>query len=210
MVYKYTYFVVTQVERQWCNFRQCTNPYLSLYSLIWDFFLSQINIWTTTTWSNVWVALPKPSWHEFLIGFLIWTPTSKYFHLTSFSNICVILPIFLYWNRLKMPKKPQINEYSDFMKHVIPSNSSSKNQNISMYWRLVIKKLGWRLSRLQFLPVHRPTNLKYGQYVNSFMYLFCCEMLCRLPNKVHLQLCTWLALRNLKVSLVGITRIVRK
>jgi hypothetical protein len=36
-----------------------------LYSLIWDFLLSQINIWTTTTWSNVWVVLPKPSWYEF-------------------------------------------------------------------------------------------------------------------------------------------------
>jgi hypothetical protein len=68
----------------------------SLYSLIWDFFLSQINIWTTTTWSNVWVVLPKPSWYEFLIGFLIWTPTSKHLHLTTFSNICVILSTFLY------------------------------------------------------------------------------------------------------------------
>ena len=36
---------------------------ISLYSLIWDFLLSQINIWTTTTWSNVWVVLPKPSWY---------------------------------------------------------------------------------------------------------------------------------------------------
>ena len=36
----------------------------SLYSLIWDFLLSQINIWTATTWSNVWVVLPKPSWYE--------------------------------------------------------------------------------------------------------------------------------------------------
>jgi hypothetical protein len=70
--------------------------YVSLYSLIWDFLLSQINIWTTTTWSNVWVFLPKPSWYEFLIGFFIWTPASKYLHLTTFYNICVILSIFLY------------------------------------------------------------------------------------------------------------------
>ncbi len=69
---------------------------LSLYSLIRDFLLSQINIWTTTTWSNVWVILPKPSWYEFLIGFLIWTPASKYLHLTTFSNIRVILSMFLY------------------------------------------------------------------------------------------------------------------
>jgi len=68
----------------------------SLYSLIWDFLLSIIYIWTTTTWSNVWVVLPKPSWYEFLIGFLIWTPSSKYLHLKTFSNIFVILSMFLY------------------------------------------------------------------------------------------------------------------
>ena len=68
----------------------------SLYSLIWDSLLSQINIWTATTCSNIWVVLPKPSWYELLIGFLIWTPTSKYLHLTAFSNICVILSMFLY------------------------------------------------------------------------------------------------------------------
>ena len=72
------------------------HEWISLYSLIWDFLLSQINIWTTTTWSNVWVVLPKPSWYDFLIGFLIWTLTSKYLHLTTFSNICVILSMFLY------------------------------------------------------------------------------------------------------------------
>ena len=48
-----------------------------------------------------------------LIGFLIWTPASKYLHLTTFSKICVILSMFLYCNCLKMPKKSQINEYSD-------------------------------------------------------------------------------------------------
>ena len=68
----------------------------SLYSLIWDILLSQIFIWTTTTWSNVWVVLPKRSWYEFLIGFLIWPPVSMYLHLTTFSNICVVLSMFLY------------------------------------------------------------------------------------------------------------------
>ena len=72
------------------------HEHISLYSLIWYFLLSQINIWTTTTWSNVWVVLPKPPWYEFLIGFLIWTPALKYLHLTTFSNICVILSMFLY------------------------------------------------------------------------------------------------------------------
>ena len=63
---------------------------------IWDFLLSQINMWTTTTWSNIWVVLPKPSWYEFVIGFFIWTPASKYLHLTTFFSICVILSMFLY------------------------------------------------------------------------------------------------------------------
>ena len=82
------------------HFLRCHNSsfllILSLYSLIWDFLLSQIYIWATTTWSNVWVVLLKPSWYEFLIGFLIWTPASKYLHLTIFSNICVILSMYLY------------------------------------------------------------------------------------------------------------------
>ena len=68
----------------------------SLYSLIWDFYLSQIYVWTTTTWSSVWVVLLKPSWYEFLIGFLIWTPAPKYLQLPTFSNIYVILFMFLY------------------------------------------------------------------------------------------------------------------
>jgi hypothetical protein len=70
--------------------------HLSLYLLIWDFLFSQINIWTTTTCYTVSVVLPKPSWYEFLIGFLICTPTSKYLHLTTFSNIRVIVSMFLY------------------------------------------------------------------------------------------------------------------
>ena len=70
--------------------------WVSLDSLIWEFLLSHINIWTTTTWSNVWVILPKPSRYEFLMGFLIWTPAPKYMHLTTLSNICVIFFMFLY------------------------------------------------------------------------------------------------------------------
>ena len=69
---------------------------VSLYWLIWDFLLSQIDIWTTTTWSNAWVVLLKPPWYEFLIGFFIWTHASKYLHLITFSKICVILSMFLY------------------------------------------------------------------------------------------------------------------
>jgi hypothetical protein len=56
--------------------------------------------------------LIKPSWYEFLI----WTPASKYLHLTTFSNICVwFYPCSYICDCLKMPKKSQINEYSDAM-----------------------------------------------------------------------------------------------
>ena len=81
---------------------------VSLYSLIWDFILSQINIWTTTTWYNVWVVLPKPSWYEYLLGFLIWTPASKYVHLTTFSNGPIhvwFYPCSYICNYVKTPKK---------------------------------------------------------------------------------------------------------
>ena len=61
----------------------------SLYLLIWDFLLSQIDIWTTTTWSNVWVVLPKSSWYEFLI----WTPASKVF---ASNNILQYLCDFIH------------------------------------------------------------------------------------------------------------------
>ena len=80
----------------------------SLYSLIWDFLLSQINVWTTTTWSNVWVVLPKPSWYEFLIEFLTWTPAPKCLHLTTFSNICVILiHVLIFVTVSKCQKSPK-------------------------------------------------------------------------------------------------------
>ena len=77
----------------------------SLYLLIWDFLLSQINMWTTTTWSNVWVVLPKPSWYEHplqSIYILQHSPISVWFYPCSY--IC---------NCLKMLKNSQINEYSD-------------------------------------------------------------------------------------------------
>ena len=89
---------------------------LSLYSLIWDFLLSQINIRTTTvSWSNIWAVLPKPSWYEFLIGFLIWTPT--YFKVFASYNLlqylCDFIYVLIFVIVSKMPKKSQVNEYSD-------------------------------------------------------------------------------------------------
>ena len=81
---------------------------LSLYSLIRDFLLSQINIWTTTTWSNDWVVLPKPSWYEFLIGFLKWTPALKYLHLTIFFNICDFIHVLIFVTVSKCRKSPKL------------------------------------------------------------------------------------------------------
>ena len=60
--------------------------------------------------SNV---LPKPSWYEFLIGFLIWTPASKYCILQHSPISVWFYPCSYICNCLKMPKKSQINEYSD-------------------------------------------------------------------------------------------------
>ena len=57
----------------------------SLYSLICYFLLSQINIWSTTTWSNVRVILPKPSC---LIVQVFWReiPKTKVFFAQSNSK----------------------------------------------------------------------------------------------------------------------------
>ena len=80
-----------------------------IYSLIWNFLLSQINVWTTTTWSNVWVVLPNPSWYEFIIGFLIWTPASKYLQLTTFSNIvCDFMHVLIFVVVSKCRKNPKL------------------------------------------------------------------------------------------------------
>ena len=84
---------------------------ISLDLLTWDFLLFQNNIWTTTTWSNVWAVLPKPSWDEFLIGFLVWTPASNYLHLTTFSTIVWFYSCSYICNSPKMPKKSQIVVY---------------------------------------------------------------------------------------------------
>ena len=100
---------------------------ISLYLLIWDFLLSQINIWTTTTWSNVWVVLPKPSWYEFLIRFLIWTPASKYsLNPTTFSDICVIYPCSHICNCLKIPKRPKL---TNIVINLISKRSSTDAAN---------------------------------------------------------------------------------
>jgi hypothetical protein len=83
---------------------------ISLYSIIWDFLLSQINIWTTTTWSNVWVILPKPSWYEFLISFLIWTPTlNKVFaSYNILQYLCDFIHVLKFVTISKCQKSPEL------------------------------------------------------------------------------------------------------
>ena len=95
---------------------------LTLYSLIWDFLLSQINICTTTIWSNVWVVLPKPSWCEFLIGFLIWTPASSICILQHSPISMWFYPCSCICNCLKMPKSSKLTNIVIFVTcHVTPS-----------------------------------------------------------------------------------------
>jgi hypothetical protein len=45
----------------------------------------------------LWFGLPYPNHHkyELLMGFLVWTPASKCWHLTTLSNMCSILSLFL-------------------------------------------------------------------------------------------------------------------
>ena len=92
---------------QWLRAR-----YLSLYSLMWDFLLSQINKWTTTTWSNVWVILPKPSLYDSWLGSWYEHPLQSICILQHSPNVW-FYPCSYICNCLKMPKKSQINEYSD-------------------------------------------------------------------------------------------------
>jgi hypothetical protein len=94
-----------------------------IYSLIWDFLLSQINIWTTTTWSNVWVVLPKPSWYEFLIGFLIWTPASKIFTCYSILQyMCDFIHVLIFITISKCRKSPKLTNIVDSTIYGLQSN----------------------------------------------------------------------------------------
>jgi hypothetical protein len=77
-----------------------TKSTLSLYSLIWDFLSSQIHIWTTTTWSNVWVVLPKPSWYDFLnwvpdmnTCFKVYASYNILRYLCAFIHVLIFVPV---------------------------------------------------------------------------------------------------------------------
>ena len=90
-----------------------TLGYGSLYSLIRDFLVSQINIWTTkhglmfgsSYLNHLHMIYELCSWYEH--------PLQSILHHTTFSNICVMYPCSYICDCLKMPKKSQINECSD-------------------------------------------------------------------------------------------------
>jgi hypothetical protein len=70
---------------------------LTLYSLVWDFLLSQINIYGAHQHEVAWNYIVNnlkhiisPSILTSIVGY------QKYLHLTTFSNICVILSMILY------------------------------------------------------------------------------------------------------------------
>ena len=80
-------------ERAWFLFKSIF-IFLSLYSLIWDFLLSQINKWTTTTWSNVWVILPKPTCD--FMHVLVFVIVSKCRKNPKLTNIVILKLMTIY------------------------------------------------------------------------------------------------------------------
>ena len=106
----------------------------SLYSLIWDFLLSQTNIWTTTTWSNVWVVLLKPSWYEFLIGFFDMNTRFKIF--TSYNilqNPCNFIHVLIFVTVLKCRKSPKLTNIVTMASH--PTKCHDKSWVWNYLWR---------------------------------------------------------------------------
>ena len=70
---------------------------VSQYLLIWDFLLSQIKIWTTTTWSNVWVVLPNPSWFNWVLDkntrFKVFASYNILQYLCDFIYVLIIVSV---------------------------------------------------------------------------------------------------------------------
>ena len=81
---------------------------LYIYSIIWDFLLSQINIWTTTTWSNVWVVLPKPSswvlnWVlDMNTHFKVFASYNILQYLCDFIHVLIFVIVSKCWKRSKL------------------------------------------------------------------------------------------------------------
>ena len=91
----------------------------SLYSLIWDILLSQINIWTTTTWSNVWVVLPKPSWWV-----LKWVlDMNTRFKVLASDNIlqymCDLIHVLIFVTFSKCRKSPKLTNIGIWDLHIM-------------------------------------------------------------------------------------------
>ena len=136
------------------NLDSVITSHLSLYSLIWDFLLVQINTWTTTTWSNVWVVLPKTSWYEFLIGFLDMNTCFKVFaSYNILQNLCDFIHVLKFVIVSKCRKSPKLTNI------VIPM--------VGENWQLVTNEpVELRNNRLKFkTPRNLPIILvKFMEY----------------------------------------------
>ena len=84
---------------------------VSLYSLIWDFVLSQINIWYGPQQHGLMFGSSYLNHLDmsFLIRFLIWTPASKCLHLTTFTQyLCDFIHVLIFVTISKCPKSPKL------------------------------------------------------------------------------------------------------
>ena len=89
-----------------------------LFLLIWDFLLSQINIYGPQQHGlNVWVVLPKPSWYELWLGSWYEHPLQSICILQYSSKSVWFYPCSYVCDCFKMPKKSQINEYSEIVEY---------------------------------------------------------------------------------------------
>ena len=112
--------------------------HVSLYSLIWDFLLSQFKIWTTTTWSNVWVVLCKPSWYEILIGFLIWTPPFKVFaSYNILQYLCDFIHVLIFVTVSKCRRSPNLTNIVICAQNIITILGSRVNMIGDLYDHLM-------------------------------------------------------------------------
>ena len=86
--------------------------YIEVITIFVNLVLSrvQINIWTTTTWSNVWVVvLPKPSGYEFLIWVLDMNTRFKVFASYNILQcLCDFIHVLIFVTFSKCRKSPKL------------------------------------------------------------------------------------------------------
>ena len=69
----------------------------------------KLNIWTTTTWSCVWVVLPKPSWYEifnWVLGMI--TRFKVIASYNVFQNLCDFIQVLIFVTISKFRKSPKL------------------------------------------------------------------------------------------------------